>query len=44
ERSVELLRERRDVLERTAKTLLERETLNADELKAMAGERVRLSA
>ncbi|MDA8253972.1 MAG: ATP-dependent zinc metalloprotease FtsH [Rhodospirillales bacterium] len=43
-RATELLRERRDVLERTARALLERETLTAEELHAIAGERVRLTA
>jgi cell division protease FtsH len=39
ERAVGILRERRDLLERTARTLLERETLSAEELTAMAGEK-----
>jgi cell division protease FtsH len=38
ERSLGLLRERRALLERTARTLLERESLSAEELAAMAGQ------
>ncbi len=44
ERAADLLRERRDVLERAARVLLERETLNADELEALVGERKQLTA
>ncbi len=35
ERAANMLRERRDVLERTARTLLEKETLNAEEIAAL---------
>jgi cell division protease FtsH len=44
ERATELLRERREALERTAQTLLKQETLTAEELAQLAGERVRLTA
>ena len=44
DRATELLRERRDVLERTARALLDRETLSAEELRKLAGERARLAA
>ena len=44
ERAGDLLRERREVLERAAKSLLERETLNADDLTALVGEKPRLTA
>ena len=37
ERSLELLRARRDVLERSARRLLERETLSGEELQALMG-------
>ncbi|HEV2900836.1 MAG TPA: ATP-dependent zinc metalloprotease FtsH [Pseudaminobacter sp.] len=37
DRTVSLLRERRDVLERSAKRLLEKETLDEHEMKALAG-------
>ena len=41
ERASGKLRERRDLLERTARTLLERETLSAEELTAMTRERTK---
>ena len=44
DRATELLRERRDALERTARSLLEHETLTAEELQALAGEPARLTA
>ena len=37
ERATELLRQRRETLEKTARALLERETLTADELAALSG-------
>ena len=43
DRATEILRERRDALERTARALLERETLGAEELRAMVGETARLT-
>ncbi|HET9019128.1 MAG TPA: ATP-dependent zinc metalloprotease FtsH, partial [Acetobacteraceae bacterium] len=43
-RATDILRERRDALERTARALLERETLGAEELRAMVGERARLTS
>jgi cell division protease FtsH len=44
ERAGDLLRERRDLLERTARALLERETLTAGELAAIAREPARLAS
>ena len=43
DRATEILRERRDALEHTARALLERETLGAEELRAMVGEPARLT-
>jgi len=43
DRAGDLLRERRDVLERTARALLARETLTADELADLAREPARLT-
>ncbi len=43
DRASDLLRERRDLLERTARALLARETLTAEELAAMAKEPARLT-
>jgi cell division protease FtsH len=44
DRATDLLRERRAVLERTAQALLQRETLLAEEIVALAGEPARLSS
>ena len=44
DRAADLLRERREVLERAARALLERETLDAQELRVLAAEPVRLEA
>lgn len=44
DRAIEILRDRRDLLERSARTLLERETLSAEELAAMTSERKRMPA
>ena len=43
DRAGDLLRERRDVLERTARALLARETLNAEELAALVQEPARIA-
>jgi cell division protease FtsH len=44
DRALELLRERRAALDRTARALLERETLTADDLVALVGEPAQLPA
>ncbi len=44
DRATELLRERRDALDRTARALLERETLSGEELRTLAGTQARLTA